>query len=76
MYLGIVAVRYANTSVLGPYTLLRLVIGIVGGLLIFNERPDLWSGVGSLLILVSCLLSARPSRGRAALPRGQLAQRI
>lgn len=58
MYLGIVAVKHAKTSVLGPYTLLRLVIGIVAGLLIFNEHPDLWSGLGSLLIMTSCLLSA------------------
>ena len=57
MYLGIVAVKHAKASVLGPYTLLRLVIGIGAGLFIFNEHPDVWSGLGALLILISCLLS-------------------
>jgi drug/metabolite transporter (DMT)-like permease len=58
MYLGIVAVRHANASALGPYTLLRLVIGILGGALVFRESPDLLSDLGALLILGSCAMSS------------------
>ena len=58
MYLGIVAVKHANPSVLGPYTLLRLVIGLLGAVLIFREWPDWFSAVGAGLILLSCLLSS------------------
>lgn len=58
MYLGIVAVKHANASMLGPYTYLRLVIGILGGVVIFHELPDIFDAVGAALILTSCMLSA------------------
>jgi drug/metabolite transporter (DMT)-like permease len=58
MYAGIVAVRHAAASMLGPYTLLRLVIGLVGAIVIFREIPDVPSTVGAALILASCMLAA------------------
>jgi drug/metabolite transporter (DMT)-like permease len=58
MYAGIVAVRHASASALGPYTLLRLVIGVAGGVVVFYELPDLLSSLGALVILASCLLSS------------------
>jgi drug/metabolite transporter (DMT)-like permease len=61
MYLGIVAVRYASASTLGPYTLLRLVIAVVAGLAFFRERPDVLSCLGVAAILVSCLLASTPA---------------
>jgi drug/metabolite transporter (DMT)-like permease len=66
MYLGIVALRHAEASMLGPYTLLRLVISVVIAAAVFGERIDLITFVGLLLILVGCGLSA--SRGAAAKP--------
>ena len=59
MYVGIVAVKHASASVLGPYTLLRLVIGVLGGVAIFHEFPDVFSAFGIVLILASCVLSSR-----------------
>lgn len=66
MFAGIVAVRHANASALGPYTLLRLVIGLLAGILAFQELPDLFSAFGATLIVVSCALSsgALPARDR------------
>jgi drug/metabolite transporter (DMT)-like permease len=58
MYFGIVAVKHASTSMLGPYTLLRLVIGVLGAVVVFHELPDLFSALGVALILVGCLLSS------------------
>jgi drug/metabolite transporter (DMT)-like permease len=58
VYAGIVAVKYASAAMLGPYTLLRLVVGILGGILVFHERPDLLSAVGAGTILVSCMISS------------------
>ncbi len=58
MYLGIVAVKHADTATLGPYTFLRLIIGVVGGVVIFHELPDIFSACGAALILVGCALSA------------------
>jgi len=60
MYLGIVAIRYASASSLGPYTLLRLVIASIGGIVLFGETPDPLSWLGVAAILSSCLLAATP----------------
>lgn len=61
MYLGLVAVRHATASALGPYTLLRLVIAVVAGLAFFHETPDVLSCFGVAAILVSCLLASTPA---------------
>jgi drug/metabolite transporter (DMT)-like permease len=61
MYLGIVALRHASASALGPYTLLRLVIAVVAGLAFFRETPDVLSCLGVAAILVSCLLASTPA---------------
>jgi drug/metabolite transporter (DMT)-like permease len=61
MFLGIVAVRHANASSLGPYTLLRLVIAVIGGIVLFRETPDLVSCLGVAAILSSCLLALAPT---------------
>jgi drug/metabolite transporter (DMT)-like permease len=60
-YAGIVAVRYADASVLGPYTLLRLVIAAVIGVVIFREMPDIFGALGATLILISCALASHIS---------------
>jgi drug/metabolite transporter (DMT)-like permease len=58
MLAGIVAVRHANAASLGPYTLLRLVIAVGGGLIVFHEVPDTLSALGAALILASCMLAS------------------
>jgi drug/metabolite transporter (DMT)-like permease len=59
VYLGIIAVKHAGAALLGPYTLLRLVIALLGGALIFHELPDICSAVGAALIVASCVLASR-----------------
>ena len=66
MYAGIVAIRYASASSLGPYTLLRLVIAVVGGIVLFREVPDLLTWLGTIAILASCLLAIEPASSRSA----------
>ena len=80
MYLGILAVRHAHASMLGPYTLLRLVVGLLGAVLIFHEQPDIFSVVGATLILGSCALATgigarRPRTGGERPPAGWPAHR-
>jgi drug/metabolite transporter (DMT)-like permease len=58
VYCGIVATRHAEAAVLGPFTLLRLVIALSAGTIIFRETPDPTSAVGAVLILASCILSS------------------
>lgn len=58
VYLGIVAVKHANAAMLGPYTLLRLVLGVVGGVILFHEFPDIFSALGATIIVGSCTLAS------------------
>jgi drug/metabolite transporter (DMT)-like permease len=57
MFLGIVALKRARAAVLGPYTLLRLVMSVGIGLVAFHELPDMPGIFGTVLILSGCLLS-------------------
>jgi drug/metabolite transporter (DMT)-like permease len=61
MFAGIVAVRHAPAAVLGPYTLLRIVIAVFGGVIIFSELPDFFSLLGIFLIIGSCIISSHLS---------------
>jgi len=65
MYIGMVAVRHADASSLGPYTFLRLIIAVIGGIVLFHEFPDLISWLGVAAILSSCLLALAPVSPRA-----------
>jgi drug/metabolite transporter (DMT)-like permease len=60
MYAGLVAIRYASASSLGPYTFLRLIIATVAGSILFHEIPDLLSCLGIAAILLSCVLAVPP----------------
>jgi drug/metabolite transporter (DMT)-like permease len=73
MYLGIFAVKHATASMLGPYTLLWLVIGVLGGVVIFHELPDILCTFGAVLVLASCVLSSGVStiRGTLSVYRGR-----
>lgn len=64
MYAGMVAVRHATASSLGPYTFVRLVIAVIAGVILFHEIPDLLSWLGVAAILLSCLLSIVPASPR------------
>jgi drug/metabolite transporter (DMT)-like permease len=70
MYAGIVAIRHASASSLGPYTFLRLVIAVIGSIVLFREIPDLLSSLGVAAILASCLLIMEPR------PRGAKARAL
>jgi drug/metabolite transporter (DMT)-like permease len=61
MYAGIVAVKHARASSLGPYTFVRLVIAAVGGIILFRETPDLLTWLGIAAILASCMLVVEPA---------------
>lgn len=65
VYCGIVALKYADASSLGPYTLVRLLVTFVGGIVIFRELPDLFSALGAAVIVASCALAYfSPTRWR------------
>jgi drug/metabolite transporter (DMT)-like permease len=62
MYAGILAAKYAEASVLGPYQLLRLVFGVLGGSVVFLEIPDAPTIIGIALIGSSCVLNLNPRK--------------
>lgn len=62
VYCGIAAVRHSRAAALGPYTLLRLVIALSAGIVIFHEMPGVSSAIGAGLILGSCFLSSASTK--------------
>jgi drug/metabolite transporter (DMT)-like permease len=59
MFCGIIALNYADASVLAPYGYIRLVIAILVASFVFNERFDLFSIIGSCIIIAACWYVAR-----------------
>jgi drug/metabolite transporter (DMT)-like permease len=70
MVLWISALRLADASVVAPIGYVRLVFAAAFGVLLFNEMPDAWLGVGAALIVGSALYitrrEARVARRKAA----------
>jgi drug/metabolite transporter (DMT)-like permease len=76
MYAGIVALKHAEASMLGPFTLVRLVISVVAGAAIFFEFPDLPTSTGIALICLSCVLTldGQKSSGTTVVMREHVAK--
>jgi drug/metabolite transporter (DMT)-like permease len=68
MFAGIVALKYADASTLGPFTLLKLIMGIIGGFVVFREIPDDWAIVGIGFILASCAITTVKKKSVAQEP--------
>jgi drug/metabolite transporter (DMT)-like permease len=65
VYAGVVAAKYAEASILGPYQLLRLIFGVLGGCLAFLEIPDLPTSIGIGFIGLSFVLNLNPPKRTA-----------
>jgi drug/metabolite transporter (DMT)-like permease len=59
MLCGIIALNYADASVLAPYSYVRLVIAIFAASFVFDERLDALSIAGSCMIIVACWYVSR-----------------
>src|SRR5690349_24731265 len=55
MVLWINALRLADASVIAPISYLRLVFAACFGIVLFDEMPDSWLGIGAALIVGSAL---------------------
>jgi drug/metabolite transporter (DMT)-like permease len=76
-WLIVVAFRYADASVLAPFTYMQLVWSTGLGVLLFRAIPDLWTITGASVIVVSGLYTAHRERVRSrerAMARGRLAE--
>lgn len=74
MLFWINAIRRADASLIAPISYVRLIFATAFGLVLFNELPDLWLGLGAALIVGSTLYitrrEARLARQRAAAAAG------
>jgi drug/metabolite transporter (DMT)-like permease len=53
------AYAFAEASVLQPFTYTQLLWGIVIGMLVFNEIPDLWMLTGATVVVGAGLVAMR-----------------
>lgn len=60
-----IAMRTGEVSVVTPFRYTRLLFAMLLGMLVFGERPDLMTLLGSVLIVVSGLYTLVQSRRRA-----------
>ena len=60
----VLAFRYADASVLAPFSYTQLLWVSILGFLIFGEVPDLWTVVGAAVIVASGLYTAHRERVR------------
>jgi drug/metabolite transporter (DMT)-like permease len=63
-WIVVLAFRYADASVLAPFSYTQLVWASSLGFLVFGEVPDLWTVVGAAFIVASGLYTAHRERVR------------
>lgn len=69
----VTAMRVAEASAVTPYRYSRLVFSMLGGMIIFAERPDVWTILGAGLIIASGLYTFLRERRLARIARRQAA---
>lgn len=57
-----IAMRTGEIAAVTPFRYTRLVFAMIAGILLFGERPDLWTILGSGIVIVSGLSALMPSR--------------
>jgi drug/metabolite transporter (DMT)-like permease len=63
-WIVVLAFRYADASVLAPFSYTQLLWVSILGFLIFGEVPDVWTVVGAVFIVASGLYTAHRERVR------------
>ncbi|NVN86812.1 MAG: DMT family transporter [Rhodopseudomonas sp.] len=67
-WLVVLAFRYADASVLAPFSYSQLVWASILGFLVFTEIPDLWTFVGAAIIVASGIYTAHREHSRRQQP--------
>jgi drug/metabolite transporter (DMT)-like permease len=63
-WIVVLAFRYADASVLAPFSYTQLLWVSILGFLIFGEIPDIWTVIGAAFIVASGLYTAHRERVR------------
>lgn len=62
LYVGLMAIRAADLSVLAPFDYSRLIMAAGFGLVLFSEVPDLASLIGAAVITIACAAATVSAR--------------
>jgi drug/metabolite transporter (DMT)-like permease len=65
-WIVVLAFRYADASVLAPFSYIQLVWATILGFLVFGDIPDIWTIAGAAVIIGSGLYTAHRERVRRA----------
>lgn len=60
------AMRTGEIGAVTPFRYTRLVFAMLAGMLVFSERPDAWTMIGGVVIVLSGIAALRLSRPRRA----------
>lgn len=63
-WIVVLAFRYADASVLAPFSYSQLLWVTILGFLVFSEMPDVWTFVGAAIIIASGIYTAHRERAR------------
>jgi len=63
-WMVVLAFRYADASVLAPFSYTQLLWVTILGFLVFGELPDIWTMAGAAIIIASGLYTAHRERVR------------
>jgi drug/metabolite transporter (DMT)-like permease len=63
-WIVVLAFRYANASVLAPFSYTQLLVVSILGFLLFGDLPDVWTVTGAAFIVASGLYTAHRERIR------------
>jgi drug/metabolite transporter (DMT)-like permease len=63
-WIVVLAFRYADASVLAPFSYTQLLWVSILGFMIFGELPDIWTVIGAVFIVGSGLYTAHRERVR------------
>jgi drug/metabolite transporter (DMT)-like permease len=63
-WIVVLAFRYADASVLAPFSYTQLLVVSILGFLVFGELPDVWTVIGAAVIVASGLYTAHRERVR------------
>jgi len=63
-WIVVLAFRFADASVLAPFSYTQLLWASILGFLVFGEIPDVWTVIGAVFIVASGLYTAHRERAR------------
>lgn len=66
-----IAMRTGEVGAVTPFRYTRIVFALIAGVMVFGERPDLWTLAGSALVIVAGIAALRlnrPGRGQTTAP--------